>query len=117
AHFDHVISLLGIDHLLERKPGNLSGGEAQRIAIGRALLCNPQLLLMDEPLASLDMQRREEILPYIEKLVDEFHLPLIYVSHAIHEIERLAQDIVSMENGRIVARRALQKESVRASAP
>ncbi len=98
---EEVIELLGIGHLLERRPGNLSGGEAQRVAIGRALVSDPDLMLMDEPLASLDAARREEILPYIEKLRDRFHLPTIYVSHARNEVERLANEIVTLDAGKI----------------
>lgn len=99
---DEVIELLGIGHLLERRPVNLSGGEAQRIAIGRALISDPDLLLMDEPLASLDAARRAEILPYIEQLRDRFHLPTIYVSHTREEIDRLANEVVTMEAGRVM---------------
>ena len=97
-----VIELLGIDHLLDRWPINLSGGEAQRIAIGRALMSDPDVLLMDEPLASLDAARRAEILPYIEKLRDRFGLPMIYVSHAQDEVKRLASEVVMMEAGRVM---------------
>lgn len=101
AQFDEVVALLGIGHLLDRRPLNLSGGEAQRIAIGRALLSEPQLLLMDEPLASLDAKRRGEILPYIETLRDRFALPLIYVSHTRAEIDRLASEVIHIEDGQI----------------
>ncbi len=100
---DDVIGLLGIGGLLDRWPVNLSGGEAQRVAIGRALMSDPDLLLMDEPLASLDSARRAEILPYIEKLRDHFGLPTLYVSHAREEIERLANEIVTMEAGKVVS--------------
>ncbi len=99
-----VIELLGIGHLLERRPGNLSGGEAQRVAIGRALISDPDLLLMDEPLASLDAARRAEILPHIEKLRDRFHLPTIYVSHMREEIERLANEIVTLDAGKVIGK-------------
>lgn len=98
---DEVIELLGIGHLLERRPANLSGGEAQRVAIGRALISDPDLLLMDEPLAALDAARRAEILPYIEKLRDRFRLPTIYVSHMREEIDRLANEVVMLEGGRV----------------
>jgi molybdate transport system ATP-binding protein len=100
---DPVVGTLGIGHLLERKPAHLSGGEKQRVAIGRALLASPQLLLMDEPLASLDVERRLEILPLIERLRDEFHMPVVYVSHAVEEVARLAARVVVLENGRVVA--------------
>jgi molybdate transport system ATP-binding protein len=96
-----VIDTLGIGHLLDRHPATLSGGEQQRVAIGRALLASPRLLLMDEPLASLDSARRLEILPLIEKLRDEFGIPIIYVSHAVEEVARLAGKVVVLEAGRI----------------
>ena len=87
-----MVELLGIEALLERRPGRLSGGEKQRVAIGRALLASPRLLLMDEPLASLDEARKAEILPYIERLRDESRVPIVYVSHSIAEVTRLATD-------------------------
>jgi len=99
----HVIELLGIGELLGRRPANLSGGEKQRVAIGRALLADPRLLVMDEPLASLDEERKTEILPYIERLRDEFAIPIVYVSHAIAEVTRLATTIVVMSEGRVAA--------------
>jgi molybdate transport system ATP-binding protein len=102
ADFEQVIDMLGIAHLLERRPSGLSGGEKQRVAIGRALLATPQLLLMDEPLASLDDARKAEILPYIERLRDESRVPIVYVSHALAEVTRLASDIVVMSHGRSV---------------
>jgi len=101
--FDAVVALLGLAALLDRRPGDLSGGEKQRVAIGRALLAEPRLLLMDEPLASLDAPRKAEILPFIEKLRDELRLPIIYVSHAMEEIVRLADTLVLMSEGRIAA--------------
>jgi len=94
---------VGLDHLLERRPGALSGGEKQRVALGRALLANPRLLLMDEPLASLDQQRKEEILPFVEQLRQELDLPIVYVSHAMAEIVRLADTLVLMSSGRVEA--------------
>ena len=97
-----VVELLGIGHLLERRPAALSGGEKQRVAIGRALLSGPRLLLMDEPLAALDEARREEILPYLERLRDATELPILYVSHALAEVARLATTIVVMAEGRAV---------------
>ena len=100
---DRVVELLGIESLLERRPGRLSGGEKQRVAIGRALLANPRLLLMDEPLASLDDARKAEILPYIERLRDQSRLPIIYVSHSIAEVARLASTIVVLSEGRVAA--------------
>jgi molybdate transport system ATP-binding protein len=100
---DHVIELLGLGELLGRRPANLSGGEKQRVAIGRALLAQPRLLVMDEPLASLDEARKTEILPYIERLRDEFAIPIVYVSHAIAEVTRIATTMVVMSEGRVAA--------------
>jgi molybdate transport system ATP-binding protein len=101
--FDHVVALLGLEAFLERRPRELSGGEKQRVAIGRALLATPRLLLMDEPLAALDAARKAEILPYIERLRDELGLPVVYVSHAMDEIVRLADTVVLMSDGRVIA--------------
>jgi molybdate transport system ATP-binding protein len=98
-----IISLLDLAALLKRKPINLSGGEKQRVAIGRALISNPSLLLMDEPLASLDEARKSEILPYIETLRDEMKLPIVYVSHSAQEVNRLAGDVVHIDNGKFIA--------------
>jgi molybdate transport system ATP-binding protein len=103
AGFDDIVDLLGIAPLLPRRPGRLSGGEKQRVAIGRALLANPRLLLMDEPLASLDAARRDEILPYLERLRDESGVPIVYVSHAAAEVARLASTVVVLSNGRVAA--------------
>jgi len=97
ATLDHVIDLLGIGPLLERRPDQLSGGERQRVAIARALAVKPRLLLMDEPLAALDLARKQEILPYLERLHEELEIPLLYVSHAPDEVARLADHIVVME--------------------
>ncbi|MFS8122635.1 molybdenum ABC transporter ATP-binding protein [Rhizobium sp. BR 250] len=101
ANDDHIIDMLGIGHLLQRRPNRLSGGEKQRVAIGRALLSSPRLLLMDEPLASLDEQRKAEIVPYLERLRDETKIPIVYVSHSIQEVARLADRIVVMKDGRV----------------
>src|SRR5437588_951502 len=103
ANLDEVIDLLGIAALLDRRPGRLSGGEKQRVAIGRALLASPRLLLMDEPLASLDARRKDEILPYLERLRDEAAVPIVYVSHSIAEVTRLATTIVLISDGRVHA--------------
>ena len=100
---DRVIELLGIGHLTERRPHHLSGGEKQRVAIGRALLTSPRLLLMDEPLAGIDVARRSEILPFIEGLRDELGIPIVYVSHNADEIIRLADTVVLVAEGRAVA--------------
>src|ERR1700676_3052239 len=101
--FDQVVELLGIGHLLSRRPANLSGGEKQRVAIGRALLARPRLLVMDEPLASLDEGRRAEIFPYIERLRDEMLVPIVYVSHSIAEVARLATTLVVLSEGKVAA--------------
>ncbi len=101
--FDDVVGMLGIADLLERRTHHLSGGERQRIAIGRALLSGPELLVMDEPLANLDVERRAEILPYIEQLRDSLGLAIIYVSHATEEVIRLADTVVLMADGKTVA--------------
>jgi len=98
-----IVELLGIGHLLDRWPATLSGGERQRVAIGRALLSDPQLLLMDEPLASLDEERKAEIYPYIERLRDEGNVPMVLVSHSVPEIARLATSIVVLNDGRVTA--------------
>lgn len=100
---DQVTDVLGIADLLSRRPRLLSGGERQRVALGRALLASPRILLMDEPLASLDTQRKDEILPFIERLRDSFALPIIYVSHAMDEIIRLADTMVLMSDGKVAA--------------
>ena len=101
--FDETVALLGIGHLLDRRPAKLSGGEKQRIAIGRALIASPRLILMDEPLASLDDARKAEILPFIERLRDEARVPIVYVSHSVAEVARLASDIVVLDRGRVSA--------------
>ena len=100
---EEIAELLNLGRLLERGTRNLSGGEAQRVAIGRALLSAPQLLVMDEPLAALDAGHKGEILPYIERLRDEIGIPIIYVSHALEEVIRLADTMVIMDHGRTVA--------------
>ena len=99
--FDRTVQILDIGRLLDRAPRHLSGGERQRVAIGRALLSDPAVLLMDEPVAAIDLERRAEILPYLASLTEEFPVPLLYVSHAMDEIERLAQKVVRIREGRI----------------
>ncbi len=98
-----ILELLGIGPLLKRRPGELSGGEKQRVAIGRALLASPRLLLMDEPLASLDAARKAEIMPYLERLRDEVRIPIVYVSHSVAEVMRLASDVVVLSHGKLAA--------------
>jgi molybdate transport system ATP-binding protein len=101
--FDEVVSLLGLEGLLQRRPHQLSGGERQRVALGRALLSQPRLLLLDEPLASLDAARREEVLPYLEALRDHLSIPMIFVSQQFYEVLRLATHVVLLENGKVAA--------------
>jgi molybdate transport system ATP-binding protein len=115
--FDAVVELLGIAHLLGRRPHRLSGGERQRVALGRALLAQPRLLLMDEPLAALDAERRQEVLPYLERLHAELALPVIYVSHAMSEVVRLADSLVLIERGRVAAAGSLAEISRRTDLP
>lgn len=103
AAFNHVVELLNISHLLDRRPGKLSGGERQRVAVGRALLMRPRLLLLDEPLASLDAARKRGILPYLERLRDEARVPIIYVSHNAAEVRRIASSVVRLVDGRVAA--------------
>lgn len=98
-----VVELLGLSDLLDRKPDGLSGGEAQRVAIASVLLRSPSLVLMDEPLASLDQARKEELLPYLDRLHDELSVPAIYVSHSIDEVSRLCDHLLLIDNGRIMA--------------
>jgi molybdate transport system ATP-binding protein len=112
-----VVELLGIAHLLERRPERLSGGERQRVAIARALATSPRLLLMDEPLAALDQARKQEILPYLERLHDELAIPVLYVSHSPDEVARLADHIVLMEDGRAVAQGPLTETLARVDLP
>lgn len=101
AHEARLVEMLGLGPLLARRPGDLSGGEKQRVAIGRALLSAPRLLLMDEPLAALDAPRKDEILPYLERLRDEAEVPILYVSHAISEIARLATTVAVLDRGQL----------------
>ena len=100
---DDVVNLLGISHLLHRRPARLSGGEKQRVAIGRALLTSPTLLLMDEPLASLDRHRKAEVLPFLSRLCGELSIPILYVSHSLEEVLNLADSIVFLDHGRVAA--------------
>jgi molybdate transport system ATP-binding protein len=117
AALDHIVALLGIGPLLERRPDQLSGGERQRVAIARALAVKPKLLLMDEPLAALDLARKQEILPYLERLHEELDIPVLYVSHAPEEVARLADHIVAMQAGRAVAAGPLTETLARLDLP
>jgi molybdate transport system ATP-binding protein len=103
AQMARIVGLLDIGQLMERRPGKLSGGERQRIAIGRALLTRPRLLLLDEPLASLDIERKREILPYLERLRDEVGVPMVYVSHQAAELRRIATTVVRLKAGKVAA--------------
>lgn len=114
---DHAIELLGIGHLLDRKPDGLSGGERSRAAIARALAANPRILLMDEPLAALDLKRKQEILPYLERLHDELEIPVLYVSHSPDEVARLADHLVVLEDGRALANGPLIETLARLDLP
>jgi molybdate transport system ATP-binding protein len=108
AAADHVIDMLDIRPLLARRPGKLSGGERQRVAMGRALLMRPRLLLLDEPLASLDARRKAEILPYLERLRDEAKVPMVYVSHDAAEVRRIATNVVALDGGRVTAMQGIE---------
>ena len=103
AQHKRVTDLLDIGDLLDRRPGKLSGGERQRVALGRALLAQPRLLLLDEPLGSLDEERKVEILPYLVRLRDEANVPMVYVSHDADEMRQLATQVVMLERGRVIA--------------
>jgi molybdate transport system ATP-binding protein len=103
AELARIVELLDIKHLLDRRPGKLSGGERQRVAVGRALLMKPRLLLLDEPLASLDAARKREILPYLERLRDVSRVPMVYVSHHPGELRRLANTVAHLDGGRVAA--------------
>ncbi|MEY4593074.1 MAG: hypothetical protein RIR18_1969 [Pseudomonadota bacterium] len=114
---DEVTELLGISHLVDRSPAQLSGGERHRVAIARALLAAPKILLMDEPLAALDLKRKQEILPYLERLHSELSIPIIYVSHAPDEVARLADHLVLLDQGKVVASGPLQSTLARTDLP
>ena len=114
---DHAIELLGIGALLARKPERLSGGERQRVAIARAVALSPRLLLMDEPLSALDLKRRTEILPYLERLHEELEIPVLYVSHMPDEVARLADHLVLIDAGRVVASGPLRETLTRLDLP
>ncbi|MFH5924232.1 molybdenum ABC transporter ATP-binding protein [Roseomonas xinghualingensis] len=115
--FEEVVALLGIAHLLHRRPAALSGGERQRVALGRALLSRPHILLMDEPLAALDAPRRAEVLPFLARVRERFRLPILYVTHALDEVDQLADHLVLMEAGRVQAAGPLEDLSTRTDLP
>lgn len=115
--YDQVIELMGISAVLSRYPHQLSGGERQRVAIARALMIQPRLLLMDEPLASLDTTRKQEILPYLEKLRSRFDIPILYVSHSLDEVARLADHLVVLQQGRVAAQGPVGEVFSRMDAP
>ncbi|WP_421991559.1 molybdenum ABC transporter ATP-binding protein [Roseococcus sp.] len=115
--FDEVLALLGIEPLLDRRPARLSGGERQRVALGRALLMRPRLLLMDEPLAALDAARRAEILPFLARLREAARMPILYVTHALDEVDALADRLVLMEAGKVVAAGTVEELTARTDLP
>ena len=117
AHFDELVSLLGLTGLLERMPARLSGGERQRVAIARALLSQPKLLLMDEPMSALDIHARQEIFPYLQNLRDSLSIPALYVTHAPDEVARLADHLAVMRDGRIIASGATAETLARLDLP
>jgi molybdate transport system ATP-binding protein len=106
---DHIVSLLGLERLLDRRPYQLSGGEKQRVSLGRALLSQPRMLLLDEPLAALDAARRDEVLPYLERLRDNLSIPMVFVSHQFDEVLRLATHVVLLDAGRVLAQGSLNE--------
>ncbi|MCK9259440.1 MAG: molybdenum ABC transporter ATP-binding protein [Azoarcus sp.] len=115
--WDQAVELLGIGHLLDRMPERLSGGERQRVGMARALLTSPRLLLMDEPLAALDVRLKNEILPYLERLHDELDMPVLYVSHSPDEVARLADHVVLLDQGKVVAQGGLVETLARLDLP
>ncbi|MEI7515945.1 MAG: molybdenum ABC transporter ATP-binding protein [Betaproteobacteria bacterium] len=117
AALERAIALLGIGHLMERSPGSLSGGERQRVAIARALATQPRLLLLDEPLAALDLARRHEILPWLERMRDELSLPMLYITHSVDELARLANHVVVLEGGAVKACGPAQEVLARVDTP
>ncbi|MBU9811301.1 molybdenum ABC transporter ATP-binding protein ModC [Rahnella perminowiae] len=109
GQFDNIVRLLGIAPLLDRFPLTLSGGEKQRVAIGRALLTAPEILLMDEPLAALDIPRKRELMPYLERLAQEISIPILYVTHSLDEILRLAEKVLVLDSGKVLAMGTLEE--------
>jgi molybdate transport system ATP-binding protein len=117
ANLQYLVELLGIDHLLKRMPDRLSGGERQRVAIARALALNPEVLLMDEPLASLDVKRKQEILPFLSRLHERLVIPVLYVTHSQQEVAQLADTLVIMAEGRVLASGSLSETLSRLDVP
>jgi molybdate transport system ATP-binding protein len=117
SDFESLVQMLGIGQLLDRRPAALSGGEKQRVAIGRALNASPRLILMDEPLASLDEARKAEVLPYIERMRDQLRIPIVYVSHSLAEVSRLATDVVRLRDGQVMASGPVQEALAGAGMP
>lgn len=117
AKFEHIVQLLGIEHLMDRMPERLSGGEKQRVAIARALVLNPEILLMDEPLASLDSKRKQEILPFLTRLNQQLNIPVLYVTHSQQEVAQLADYLVVLESGKVQACGALSETLSRLDLP
>ncbi len=118
VQLEQVVEWLGLSHLIDRgDPAQLSGGERQRVGIGRALLTSPRILLMDEPLSALDTNSKQEILPYLERLHRELNIPVLYVSHAMDEVARLADHLVLMEKGRVIASGVLHAMLARVDLP
>lgn len=115
--FNHIVNLLGIEHLMDRMPERLSGGEKQRVAIARALVLNPEVLLMDEPLASLDFKRKQEILPFLSRLNQELNIPVLYVTHSQQEVAQLADYLVIMAEGNVQAAGTLSETLSRLDLP
>ena len=115
--FEEVVALLGLEHVLARRPGRLSGGERQRVALGRALLARPRLLLMDEPLAALDAARRAEVLPFLARLRDAAAIPILYVTHALDEVDALADQMVLLAEGRVLAQGPVEALAARTDLP
>ncbi len=117
AKFEHIVNLLGIEHLMDRMPERLSGGEKQRVGIARALVLNPEILLMDEPLASLDFKRKQEILPFLSRLNQELNIPILYVTHSQQEVAQLADYLVLMDGGKVQAAGTLSETLSRLDLP
>ncbi len=117
GQLDHIVELMGLEKRLQHYPVQLSGGERQRVAIARAVLIQPRILLLDEPLAALDLEKKQEILPYLERLCEELQVPMLYVTHAVNEVARLADHLVLMDDGKAVASGSLNEVLTRLDLP